>query len=401
MKKSILIIGAGFGGFWSALSAMRLLDKHGREDITVQVLAPVAELRVRPRFYEPQVHTMRTSLTRLFEATGVQFIPGVARQIDVEQQTVSYQDPTGVSATLDYSALVLAAGSQLNLPDIQGLQAHAFNVDSIEQAERLETHMHRLAALPDTPARSTVVVAGGGFTGIETACEMPERLREILGTDCQPRVIIIDRGQAVGAAMGTAIAPVIAQATAELGVEWCLASSVVAVDEHGVTLADGQRIDAATVVWTAGVRASELTAQVPAERDPLGRLHVDANLRVIGSPNVFATGDSAFAACDELGNHALMTCQHAIALGRSAGNNAAAQLLGVAPVPYSQSKYVTCLDLGAWGAVFTEGWDRQVKLVRQEGKALKTQINTQWIYPPIADRDVALAAADPLIPVVA
>ena len=96
-----------------------------------------------------------------------------------------------------------------------------------------------------------------------------------------------------------------------------------------------------------------------------------------------------------------MTCQHAIALGRSAGNNAAAQLLDVAPVPYRQSKYVTCLDLGAWGAVFTEGWDRQVKLVRQEGKALKTQINTQWIYPPIADRDVALAAADPLIPVVA
>lgn len=96
-----------------------------------------------------------------------------------------------------------------------------------------------------------------------------------------------------------------------------------------------------------------------------------------------------------------MTCQHAIALGRSAGNNAAAQLLGVAPVPYRQSKYVTCLDLGAWGAVFTEGWDRQVKLVRQEGKALKTQINTQWIYPPIADRAVALAAADPLIPVVA
>lgn len=401
MKKTILIIGAGFGGFWSALSAVRLLDQHDRQDISVQVLAPVAELRVRPRFYEPQVHTMRTSLTQLFEATGVQFIPGLARQIDVAQHTVTYQDPTGMTTTLGYSALVLAAGSQLNLPDIEGLQAHAFNVDSIEQAERLETHMQRLAALPDTPARSTVVVAGGGFTGIETACEMPARLREILGADCQPRVIIIDRGQSVGASMGTAIAPVIAEATAELGVEWCLSSSVVAVDEHGVTLADGQRIDAATVVWTAGVRASELTAQVPAERDPLGRLHVDANLRVIGSPNVFATGDSAFAACDELGNHALMTCQHAIALGRSAGNNAAAQLLGVAPVPYRQSKYVTCLDLGAWGAVFTEGWDRQVKLVRQEGKALKTQINTQWIYPPIADRDVALAAADPLNPVVA
>ena len=401
MQKTILIIGAGFGGFWSALSAVRLLDQHGREDIAVQVLAPVAELRVRPRFYEPQVHTMRTSLTKLFEKTGVQFIPGLAQQIDVEQQTVSYLDQSGVLATLGYSALVLAAGSTLNLPNIDGLQAHAFNVDSIEQAERLETHMQRLAALPDTLARNTVVVAGGGFTGIETACEMPARLREILDVDCQARVIIIDRAQSVGASMGAAIAPVIAEATAELGVEWCLASSVVAVDEQGVTLADGQRIDAATVVWTAGVRASELTAQIPAERDPLGRLHVDANLRVVGSQTVFATGDTAYAACDDQGNHAMMTCQHAIALGRSAGNNAAAQLLGVAPVPYRQTKYVTCLDLGAWGAVFTEGWDRQVKLVRQEGKALKTQINSQWIYPPAADRAVALAAADPLIPVVA
>jgi NADH:ubiquinone reductase (H+-translocating) len=51
--------------------------------------------------------------------------------------------------------------------------------------------------------------------------------------------------------------------------------------------------------------------------------------------------------------------------------------------------------------VYTEGWDRQVKLTRQEGKALKTQINTMWIYPPVAKRDEALAAADPMIPVVA
>jgi NADH dehydrogenase len=107
----------------------------------------------------------------------------------------------------------------------------------------------------------------------------------------------------------------------------------------------------------------------------------------------------AYVACDEIGNYALMTCQHAISLGRHAGNNVAAQILGVAPTPYSQPKYVTCLDLGTWGAVYTEGWDRQVKLVGQEGKSLKTQINTLWIYPPAANREVALAAADPLIPV--
>jgi NADH dehydrogenase len=84
-----------------------------------------------------------------------------------------------------------------------------------------------------------------------------------------------------------------------------------------------------------------------------------------------------------------MTCQHAIVLGRHAGSNVAAQILGVDPTPYSQPKYVTCLDLGAWGVVYTEGWDRQVKLVKEEAKSLKTQINTQRIYPPAAKRDTA------------
>jgi NADH dehydrogenase len=149
------------------------------------------------------------------------------------------------------------------------------------------------------------------------------------------------------------------------------------------------------------VRASSLTEQIPGERDASGRLHVDRNLKVIGQSDIFATGDTAYAATDDAGNFALMTCQHAIALGRSAGNNVAADLLGEAPIPYSQVKYVTCLDLGAWGAVFTEGWDRQVKLTKQEGKTVKQQINSVWIYPPVAEREAALAAADPLIPVVA
>jgi NADH dehydrogenase len=401
MKKTILIIGAGFGGLWSALSAMRLLSQYGREDIAVQVLAPMAELQVRPRFYEPGPDKMRVPLTELFKATGVEFIRGVAQRIDTQADSVSYLDASGTAGELRYTALVLAAGSKVALPAVDGLADHAFNVDSIDEARRLESHLESLAALPPSLARNTVVIAGGGFTGIETACEMPARLKTVLGEHSEPRVIIVDRGKAIGASMGVAMAPVIAEATAELGVEWCLGASVVAVDSQGVILADGQRIEANTVVWTAGVRASELTTHVAAERDGFGRLHVDGNLRVIGQSAVFATGDTAFAACDELGNHAMMTCQHAIALGRSAGNNAAAQLLDVAPVPYSQTHYVTCLDLGAWGAVFTEGWDRQVKFIREEGKQLKTQINTQWIYPPIADKAIALAAADPLIPVVA
>ena len=93
-------------------------------------------------------------------------------------------------------------------------------------------------------------------------------------------------------------------------------------------------------------------------------------------------------------------CQHAILLGKFAGNNAAASLLDVPPLPYRQEMYVTCLDLGAWGAVYTEGWDQQVKLTRGEAKKLKMSIVSELIYPPKAERAEAFAMADPLAPFV-
>ncbi|MBC3362844.1 NAD(P)/FAD-dependent oxidoreductase [Pseudomonas sp. SWRI154] len=399
MKQHILIVGAGFGGVWTALSAARLLDQHDRNDVQISVLAPQPELRIRPRFYEPDVHTMMAPLDGLFDAVGVNFVQGFADSIDVTRKQVGYRDASGGQATLGYDRLVLAAGSKLMRPDLEGMLEHAFDVDEIEQAARLEAHLKSLRHLPDSPTRNTVLVAGGGFTGIETATEMPARLRAILGDDANIRVIVVDRGPQIGAALGDGISPAIIEASSHLGVEWILNASVESVDAGGATLSNGQRIASNTVIWTVGFRASPLTEQVPGTHDRQGRLHVDGHLKVLGQNDIFAAGDVAYAATDTLGNYAAMSCQHAIALGRYAGNNVAADLLGVAPMTYSQPKYVTCLDLGAWGAVYTEGWDRQLKLVGQEAKDLKTQINSVWIYPPAADRASALAAADPLIPV--
>lgn len=398
MKQHILIIGAGFGGVWSALSAARLLDKHDRNDVQISLLAPQPELRIRPRFYEPDVHTMMAPLGPLFDAVNVKFIEGAADSIDENGKQVTYRNAAGTSTTIQYDRLVLAAGSRLNRPQMPGIE-HVFDVDQIEDATRLEAHIKALKNLPDSAARNTVVVAGGGFTGIETATEMPARLREALGDKADIRVVVVDRGPQIAASMGDGIRPSIIEASTELGLDWVLNTSVASVDAGGVTLANGQRIESSTVIWTIGFRANPLTEQVSGTRDPQGRLHVDGNLKVKGQADVFAAGDVAYAATDDLGNFAGMSCQHAIALGRYAGNNVAADLIGVTPMTYSQPKYVTCLDLGAWGAVFTEGWDRQLKLVGQEAKDLKHQINTVWIYPPAADRAVALAAADPLIPV--
>lgn len=400
MRKQILIVGAGFSGMWAALSAARLLDKEANPNIDITVIAPQPELRVRPRFYENAVETLVAPLQPLFDITGVNFLRGTVDQLLPASKEVSWTDASGETRLQRYDRLVLASGSHVNRSQVAGAQTHAFDLDQLESAAVLEKHLQDLANQPESDARNTMIVCGGGFTGIEMALELPGRLRDILGAEAKTRVVVVERGAQPGSRYSEALRNVIVDASAELGVEWRVNAEVESVDASGVTLKDGQTIASQTVIWTVGVQANDLTTQIDAPRDRQGRLHVNANLQVVGYDDIFATGDVAYAATDDKGNHALMTCQHAILLGKFAGNNAAASLLDVAPLPYRQENYVTCLDLGAWGAVYTEGWDQQVKLTRAEAKKLKLSITRELIYPPKADKAAAFEIADPLAPFV-
>jgi NADH dehydrogenase len=395
--KRIVIVGAGFAGLWSALSAARLLDKHSvtPEEIEVVVVAPRASLDLRPRFYEADVAKLTAPLSALFDVAGVRFVAGLVEKIDVDQHTIEYVDGNGSKARLRYDRLVLASGSRLSRPPIPGLKEHAFSIDQLDEASEFEAHLHGLSERPDSPSRNTAVVIGGGFTGIEIATELPARMRAILGEAAPIKVIVIEQADAIGPELGLGPRPAILEALASQGVECRLSTSVFKIDAGGVRTTSNDRIESLSVLWTGGMRASPLTEQISGERDSLGRLKVASDLRVPSAPAVFATGDTACAKTDGLGNHTLMSCQHALSLGRFSGNNAAADLLGVATLPYAQEQYVTCLDLGPWGSVFTAGWDRAVLLSGSAAKERKRFINGTVISPPPPEREQALAAADP------
>ncbi|MCC8943848.1 NADH dehydrogenase [Bradyrhizobium sp. USDA 4509] len=393
----LVIIGAGFAGMYAALSAARLRDIQGvsPEAFEIALVSPEPTLVIRPRLYEPKPETLTASLLDVLKAVDVAYVKGSAESIDTKSQVVDIVAAKGAKQRLTYDRLIVAAGSRLFRPSIPGLAEHGFSVDQLDDAIALDRHLHHLVGWPVSRMRDTVVVAGGGFTGIEVATEMPARLREILGKDAKPRVIIVERNSAIAPDMGEGPRPIIEAALRKLGVETRLGVGVTSLDKSGVTLSSGEHIDSGTVIWAAGMRAAPLTAQIPAERDNFGRLLVDPDLRVLSVPGVFATGDAARAACDEVGNYALMSCQHATRMGAFAGNNAAAELLGVPTKPYRQKAYVTCLDLGEAGALFTRGWERKVEMVGDEAKKTKKEINTVWIYPPRAERAAALASADP------
>jgi len=393
----IVIIGAGFAGMYAALSAARLRDIEGVSPagLEIMLVAPEPTLVIRPRLYEQNPETLTAPLQDVLAAINVVYVQGRAEAIDPASHTVEVATTNGANKSLSYDRLVVASGSQLFRPNIPGLAEHAFSVDQLDDAIALDRHLKILTGRPASPARDTVVVVGAGFTGIEAATEIPARLRTIFGADANPRVIIIDRNEAVVPDMGCGPRPIVEDALRKLGIETRLGAGVASLDKSGITLTSGEHIETATVIWAAGIRANPLTAQIPAERDNFGRLIVDRDLRVPGVAGVFATGDAAKAACDDAGNFALMSCQHATRMGAFAGNNAAAELLGVPTRPYHQEAYVTCLDLGEAGALFTRGWDRKVEMVGDEAKKTKQEINTVWIYPPRAERAAALASANP------
>lgn len=107
---------------------------------------------------------------------------------------------------------------------------------------------------------------------------------------------------------------------------------------------------------------------------------MDAYLRVTGVPDVYAAGDTASALAEE-GHYTTQSCQHAQPMGKFAGHNVAADLLGTDPLPFTPDPYGVCLDLGPAGAVVTQGWDRTVQMTGEGAKSLKRDINTLWIYP--------------------
>ncbi|UUW17194.1 NAD(P)/FAD-dependent oxidoreductase [Serratia ureilytica] len=396
MTQKIVIAGSGFAGFWAAVSAMRAITLAGKhDDIEVLMISPTPTVTIRPRLYEAVLENMNPDISAQLTAVGARHLAGTVERIDAAAKTLRVALAVGEPLELVYDRLVWATGSRLSVPAVPGFAEYGFNVDTLESAQRLGAHIKALAAKPSTPARNTAVVVGAGLTGLESAAEMPQRLRDALGQNENVRVVIVDSAPEVGAGMGAEPGTVIRQALAECGVEARAGLRVSAIDAEGVMLSNGERIAANTVILAAGVRAHPLTEQIPGERDANGRVIGDAFLRAPAAAGIFVTGDTVKAATDDLGNHNLMTCQHAMSLGRVAGHNAAAELVGLPTHPYSQPKYVTCLDLGPWGALYTEGWQRQVRFTRQEGKKIKQEINTQWIYPPAADREALFAVANP------
>lgn len=363
MKPHLVIVGGGFAGLWATAAASERRTAEGTDALDITLVSAAPDLIIRPRLYEADLAATVVPLEPIVTALGARLVVDTVVGIDTDSTSVMLAD-----GAVDADAVVLAAGSTSPMPAIPGLAEHAHRIDTLEHAARLRAEID--GRRQHSP-RLLVTVVGGGLTGIELASE--------LASDPSTDVTLVDSGE-IGDGFGTDGSRYVRASLTQLGVHLADHTRLLEAEPSRATTSTGS-IAHHLVVWCGGLRANTLTSLIAAPRDDLGRLAVDAELRVVGVDRLWAAGDVARSAPD--GEHvAPMSCQFAIPMGMVAGHNAAAHLLGGDSVPFDTSRYVTCVDLGDAGALFTTGWERAVELMGAAGKDMKRFINQIAIYPP-------------------
>ena len=363
----IAIIGGGFAGTWAAMSAAAEREAHGANDVEITMISDQDSMCVRPRLYEGATEAMMVPLRPLMDEIGVEL--ALSRVASVNATSLELESGDTIAA----DRTVLAAGSAAQFPPVPGAKEYGFQIDNYPTAQRLDIHIKNLRS--EDAATRTIVVVGASFSGLEIATQLRCR------TDDSFRLILIDQQDRAGASLGVSLTETVETALKEAGVTFLGGLTISAMTHDKVTLSDGCEIETRTVIFATGMKASPLTRSITTSQDRSGRVEVDAHLKVATHETIFAAGDVASAWADP-SHRSLMSCQHAMPMGIVAGRNAVLDLLDVDLSEYQQPFYATCIDLGPFGAVFTNGWDREIMKTRQEGAEMKAQINTQWIYPP-------------------
>ncbi|MEV0371056.1 FAD-dependent oxidoreductase [Streptomyces sp. NPDC050636] len=347
MSHRLVVVGAGYAGL---LAAKRLARKLRRSDVTVTLVNASDRFVERVRLHQLAAgqRWAGPSLRQQLSGTSVQLVVGRVTAIDATGRTVCMDVAPGA---IGYDTLVYAVGSRARLGDVPGAAEHAYAVADLEQATRLRHRVTEMAS------GGTVAVVGGGLTGLETASELAESHPEL-------RVRLFTGADGVGSGLAPRAQTHLLRALDRLDVSVHPKTVVAAVREDGLDTRDGAPFAADAVVWSTGFRAPELARAAGFATDESGRMLVDATLRSVSHPEVYAVGDAA-AGVSVSGAPSRMSCQAALPMGRGVADVVAARLTGRAPGPVRIGYTFTNISLGRRDGVvqFTHADDRPRRFV--------------------------------------
>ncbi|MFB7550373.1 NAD(P)/FAD-dependent oxidoreductase [Streptomyces sp. NPDC056154] len=326
----VVVLGAGYAGMAAAIQLAARVK--GREGVQVTLVNAQERFTERMRLHMTGTgqRSAELGIPELLEGTGARFVRGWVTAMDAEARTVRIDD----DRLLHYDTLVYALGGASDTSTVPGAEDHAYTLSSAQDAELLAARLGRLGS-------GTVVVAGSGLTGIESAAEIAEQ---------HPELTVVLLGRAgPGAAMNPRAKAYVRAALDRLGVQVRAGAEVVKVLPDAVELAGGESIAADAVLWTSGTRVSPLAAAAGLTVDERGRIVTDAMLRSVSHADVYAVGDAAAIRQGYGVMHG--TCQGGMPTGVHAALSIDRVLKGKQPKPFRFGYYHTPVSLGRHDAV--------------------------------------------------
>jgi NADH dehydrogenase len=341
----IVIVGGGFGGAYCAQKLERLLRPGEAEVVLLDrnnyfifypLLVEAGTGSLEPRH---AVVSIRSFLDR------TRFVMADVMSVDSERrEIVAHLPGEGQELRLGYDHLVLTPGSVTRLPDVPGLQQHAFEIKSLADAVALRDHairqLERADSIDDPQVRRVLlhfVVVGANFTGVEVAGEFHVFLQRARGHYNNVHrdditVTLLEIGPRILPALDRDLAEYATERMTRRGMVVRLGTSVRSVEANRVVLSDGTALPSETVIWCAGIAPSPLVARLSAPVDERGYIVCDRELRVQGSDHVWAIGDSAVNPGPD-GRAYPATAQHAVRQGQHLARNLVRVLRGRSPLP--------------------------------------------------------------------
>ncbi|HZF87245.1 NAD(P)/FAD-dependent oxidoreductase [Streptomyces sp.] len=375
MQQRIIVLGAGYTG---ATAAGRLAKRLHRDDVAITLVNAEPDFVERVRMH--QLATGQDLQPRPFDAmfagTGVELKLARVTGVDADRKAVTVTGADGAGELLEYDTLVYALGSGWNDGGVPGVAEHAYEVAGRPGALRLRERLARL------DAGQTVVVVGGGLTGLEAATEIAEARPDL-------DVALAARG-GLGDWLSDKGRAHLRKVCARLGITVHEHTAVTAVAADRVTTADGTEIPAAVTVWTTGFAVHPIARATTLEVSETGQIVVDRTMRSVSHPDVYAIGDAALVMGP--GDKPLrMSCASGVPTAWQAADAIAARLTG-GKLPKVPLRYFNqCISLGRR--------DGLIQYVTADDRAVRAALTGRLAagYKELICKGAAWGVAHPLI----
>jgi NADH:ubiquinone reductase (H+-translocating) len=343
-QTKILILGGGFAGIQVLMRLQEAFQNNIGVDLTLvsrdnfflftpmlpevssgmietrNIVTPVRAFCNRARFYEADIDSIDLQ----------------NKEIVISHALGRQSNPIGRrSHTLKFDFLVIALGNETNFFDNEDVTKNSFTIKTLGDAIVLRNHVINMLEQADIEHEDadlsknlmTFVVAGGGFSGVETVGELNDFIRESIKrfyhniNEADARIVLVNSGQRILPEVTEDLSEFALHKLRKSGVEVFLNTRLQAADTNNVKLSDGSTISCNTLVWAAGNKPDILIRNLPCGHDNGGRLLTNKYLEVQGHEFVYSLGDCACIIDRNTGKPHPPTAQHALKQGLIAAHN--------------------------------------------------------------------------------